>query len=182
MSLREYFKKMRGSTKGSPPRVNNEEIFWSWIGAFLGISVVAWMNHFYFEGSDLSLMVGSLGASSVLIYGAIRSPLAQPRNLLGGHFLSAIIGVTCWKLFHAYPWLAEAMAVATSIAVMHATKTLHPPAAATALIAVAGSPAIHHAGYMYVIVPATISPLVLLLVALLVNNIPASRRYPEIWF
>lgn len=182
MKLNEYFNKMKGSTRGSPPRVSNQEIWWSWIGAFLGISAVAWLDHFYFEGSDLSLMVGSLGASSVLIYGAIRSPLAQPRNLLGGHFLAAVIGVTCWKLLHQYPWLAEAMAVATSIAVMHATKTLHPPAAATALIAVAGSPAIHHAGYLYVLVPATISPLVLLLVALLVNNIPASRRYPEIWF
>ena len=182
MKLNEYFNKMKGSTRGSPPRVSNQEIWWSWIGAFLGISAVAWLDHFFFEGSDLSLMVGSLGASSVLIYGAIRSPLAQPRNLLGGHFLSAVIGVSCWKLFHQYPWLAEAMAVATSIAVMHATKTLHPPAAATSLIAVAGSPAIHHAGYLYVIVPATISPLVLLVVALLVNNIPASRRYPEIWF
>lgn len=182
MKLNEYFNKMKGSTRGSPPRVSNQEIWWSWIGAFLGISAVAWLDHFYFEGSDLSLMVGSLGASSVLIYGAIRSPLAQPRNLLGGHFLSAVIGVSCWKLLHQFPWLAEAMAVATSIAVMHATKTLHPPAAATALIAVAGSPAIHHAGYLYVLVPATISPLVLLLVALLVNNIPASRRYPEIWY
>ena len=100
MGLSEYFKKMKGSTKGSPPRVSNEEIFWSWIGAFLGISAVAGLNRLYFDGTDLSLMIGSLGASSVLIYGAIRSPLAQPRNLLGGHFLSAIIGVTCWKLFH----------------------------------------------------------------------------------
>lgn len=182
MRLGEYFSKMKGSTRGSPPRVSNQEIWWSWVGAFLGISLVSWLDHFFFAGSDLSLMVGSLGASSVLIYGAIRSPLAQPRNLLGGHFLSAIIGVTCWKLLHPYPWLAEAMAVATSIALMHATKTLHPPAAATALIAVAGSPAIHKAGYLYVLVPATISPLILLLVALLVNNIPASRRYPEIWF
>lgn len=182
MRLGEYFSKMKGTTRGSPPRVSNQEIWWSWVGAFLGISLVAWLDHFFFAGSDLSLMVGSLGASSVLIYGAIRSPLAQPRNLLGGHFLSAIIGVTCWKLLHPYPWLAEAMAVATSIALMHATKTLHPPAAATALIAVAGSPAIHKAGYLYVLVPATISPLILLVVALLVNNIPASRRYPEIWF
>lgn len=182
MNLREYFKKMKGSTRGSPPRVSNSEIIWSWIGAFLGISAVAWLDHFFFEGTDLSLMIGSLGASSVLIYGAIRSPLAQPRNLLGGHFLSAIIGVTCWKTLHQYPWLAEAMAVATSIAVMHATKTLHPPAAATALIAVAGSPAIHHSGYLYVLVSATAAPLILLFVALLVNNIPASRRYPEIWF
>ncbi len=182
MRFREYMYKMKGSTRGTPPRVSNTEILWSWIGAFLGISVVAWLDHFFFEGTDLSLMIGSLGASSVLIYGAIRSPLAQPRNLVGGHFLSAIVGVSCWKIFHQYPWLAEAMAVATAIAIMHASRTLHPPAAATALIAVIGSPAIHNSGYLYVLVSATAAPLILLVVALLVNNIPASRRYPEIWF
>lgn len=173
---------MRGTTRGSPPRVSNSEIIWSWIGAFLGMSAVAWVDHFFFEGTDLSLMIGSFGASAVLIYGAIRSPLAQPRNLVGGHVLSAIVGVTCWKLFQHYPWLAEAMGVATAIAIMHATRTLHPPGAATALIAVMGSPAIHKLGYWYVLIPATLGPLIMLLVAVLVNNIPESRRYPEIWF
>ena len=182
MRIPEYFQKMRGTTQGSPPRVSNSEIIWSWIGAFLGISVVAWVDQFLFKGTDLSLMIGSFGASAVLIYGAIRSPLAQPRNLVGGHIISAIIGVTCWKLFHQYPWLAEAMAVATAIAVMHATRTLHPPGAATSLIAVIGSADIHKLGYLYVLVPATLGSLIMLLVAILVNNIPESRRYPEIWF
>ena len=182
MKLSDYFKKMRGTTSGVPPRVNYSEIIWSWIGAFLGIAAVAWVDQLFFEGTDLSLMIGSLGASAVLIYGAIRSPLAQPRNLIGGHIVSAIVGVTCWKLFHQFPWLAEAMAVSTAIAVMHATRTLHPPGAATSLIAVIGSPAIHKIGYFYVLVPATLAPIILLLVALLINNIPNSRRYPEIWF
>jgi len=127
-------------------------------------------------------MIGSFGASAVLVYGAVRSLLAQPRNLIGGHLLSALIGVLCWKLLNQNMWLAESMAVATSIAAMHATRTLHPPGGATALIAVIGSPAIHKLGFLYVIFPATIGPLILLAVALLVNNIPVSRRYPEIWF
>lgn len=182
MKIPEYLRKMRGTTRGSPPRVSNEEIIWSWIGAFLGIAGVAWANHFFLEGSDFSLMIGSFGASAVLVYGAVRSPLAQPRNLLGGHILSAIVGVTCWKLFHQFPWLAEAMAVATAIALMHATRTLHPPGGATALIAVIGSAGVHKLGYLYVLMPATIGPLILLAVAVLVNNIPQSRRYPEIWF
>lgn len=182
MKFSEYIFKMRGTTRGSPPRVNNSEIIWSWIGAFFGIAAVAWADHFFFEGTDLSLVVGSLGASAVLIYGAIRSPLAQPRNLLGGHIVSALVGVTCWKLFHQYPGIAEAIAVATSIAIMHLTRTLHPPGAATSLIAVIGSPAIHKIGYMYVLVPATLGPVIMLIVALLINNIPNSRRYPEIWF
>jgi CBS-domain-containing membrane protein len=182
VSLREYFSKMKGSTRGSPPRVGNEEILWSWIGAFLGIAGVAWMSHLFFDGLDMSLMIGSFGASCVLVYGAVRSPLAQPRNLIGGHMVSALIGVICWKLLGQHLWLAESVAVATAIAVMHATRTLHPPGGATALIAVIGSPAIHKLGFLYVLIPATIGPLILLTVALLVNNIPASRRYPEIWF
>ena len=91
MSLRQYVRKMRGTTKGSPPRVGNSEIFWSWIGAFLGIGAVGMLNQYFFSGRDLTLMIGSFGASAVLAYGAVRSPLAQPRNLIGGHDISASI-------------------------------------------------------------------------------------------
>ena len=182
MSLVEYLRKMGGTTRGSPPRVSNAEIAWSWAGAFLGIATAGLASQAFFEGLDLTLMIGSLGASAVLVYGAPRSPLAQPRNLVGGHVLSAIVGVACWKLLHQYPWLAAALAVATAIAIMHATRTLHPPGGATALIAVIGSREVHDLGFLFVLVPCTLGPCVLLAVALVVNNIPGSRRYPEIWF
>ncbi len=182
MSLRPYLQKMRGTTHGSPPRVGTGDMLWSWLGSFLGIAVLALLGQAYFDGRDLPLMIGSFGASAVLVYGAVRSPLAQPRNLIGGHVLSAAVGVACWKLLHQQPWLAEAVAVATAIALMHATRTLHPPGGATALIAVIGSPQIHHLGFFYVLMPATVGPVILLAIALLVNNIPQSRRYPEIWF
>ena len=177
-----YLRKMRGTPRGSPPRVGNAEIVWSWIGGFFGIAAVAWVNQLFFAGTDLTLMIGSFGASAVLAYGAVRSPLAQPRNLVGGHMLSALVGVASWKLLHPDPWLAQAVAVATAIALMHATKTLHPPGGATALIAVIGSDSIHDLGFFYVLMPATLGPLILLSVALIVNNIPRSRRYPEVWF
>ena len=182
MSLGAYLSKMRGSTHGSPPRVSSSEVLWSWIGGFAGILVLSWINRLFFAGTDLTLMIGSFGASAVLVYGAPRSPLAQPRNLLGGHLISALVGVTAWKLFPHAPVLAASAAVATAIAAMHLTRTLHPPGGATALIAVIGSDQIHALGYVFVLVPALVGPVVLLLVALLVNNIPASRRYPEIWF
>ncbi len=182
MSLRDYLRKMRGTTRGSPPRVSNQEIIWSWIGAFIGIAGVGWLDQRFFTGMDMTLMIGSFGASAVLIYGAVRSPLAQPRNLLGGHVLSALIGVSCWKLLNQDPWLAQAVAVATAIAVMHLTRTLHPPGGATALIAVIGSDQVHTLGYLFVLIPATLGPLILLVVALVVNNIPGTRRYPEVWF
>ncbi len=178
--LKNYFKKMKGTTT-SPPAVSIPEIVWSWIGAFLGIAAVAYINYNRLEDSDLVMIIGSFGASAVLLYAAIKSPLAQPRNLLGGHVFSAIIGVTCYQLLNPHMWLAASVAVATAIAFMHATKTLHPPGGATAVIAVIGSEKIHNLGYMYVLIPVGLGAVIMLIVALLVNNIPKSRRYPEFW-
>ena len=171
---------MLGTTK-SPPAVSIGEILWSWIGAFLGIAAVAYINFNIFEGTDMVMIIGSFGASAVLIYGAIKSPLAQPRNLLGGHIVSALIGVACYQLLHEHLWLASSVAVATAIAFMHATKTLHPPGGATALIAVIGSEKIHNLGYFYALMPVGAGAAIMLAVALLVNNAVKSRRYPEFW-
>ncbi|MGC2064496.1 MAG: HPP family protein [Thermodesulfovibrionales bacterium] len=178
--LRAYFAKMKGTTT-SPPRVNNAEIAWSWIGAFVGIGFISFANANIFEKIDLLMIVGSFGASAVLIYGAIKSPLAQPRNLLGGHIFSALVGVAAYQILGTQLWLASATAVATSIAVMHATKTLHPPGGATALIAVIGGEKIHQLGYLYVIFPAGGGACIMLIIALLINNLPKNRRYPEFW-
>jgi len=142
---------------------------------------VAFINYRMFAGTDLVMIIGSFCASAVLIYGAIRSPLAQPRNLMGGHIISALIGVAAYNVLGTHVWLAAAVAVATAIAVMHATKTLHPPGGATALIAVIGSQKIHDLGYLYALVPVGAGAAIMLAVALVVNNIFKERRYPEFW-
>ncbi len=175
-----YFLKMKGISK-SPPRVSLLEIAWSWIGAFAGIAAVSHVHFNIIENTDLVMIIGSFGASAVLIYGAVNSPLAQPRNLVGGHIVSAVVGVACYKLFPSQMWLASSMAVATAIALMHATKTLHPPGGATALIAVIGSHKIHSLGYLYAIIPVGAGALIMLVVALLVNNISKNRKYPDFW-
>jgi CBS-domain-containing membrane protein len=175
-----YFVKMKGGSK-SPPRVSFLEIGWSWIGSFLGIAAVGLLHYKMLEPYGLSLIIGSFGASAVLIYGAPRSPLAQPRNLMGGHVFSALIGVAAVQGLGHEPWLAAALAVSVAIAVMHATRTLHPPGGATALIAVIGGDAIHRLGYLYALIPAASGAAVMLLVALVVNNMAKDRRYPEFW-
>lgn len=175
-----YLSKMKGETK-SPPMVSFSEIVLSLIGAFLGMSIVSYINYNLIDNTDFIMLIGSFGASAVLIYGAIKSPLAQPRNFVGGHVISAIIGVTCYKMFPSQMWLASSLAVAVAIAVMHATKTLHPPGGATALIAVIGSSKIHDLGYLYAVIPVGIGAVIMLGVALLVNNIPKNRRYPKFW-
>jgi len=175
-----YLSKMKGGGV-CPPMVSLSEIFWSWVGAFLGISAVAFIHYNMLTETDLVMVVGSFGASAVLIYGNPKSPLAQPWNLIAGHIVSAIIGVACYKLFSDHMWLAAAMAVATAIAAMHVSRSLHAPGGATALIAVVGSTEVHNLGFLYVLVPIGAGAMIMLVVALIVNNIPKSRRYPECW-
>jgi hypothetical protein len=136
---------------------------WSFIGAFCGLSVLqAIFGHaHYFIDRHVPSIVASYvcpfhlpcskqsltppqGASAVLSYGLIDSPVAQPRALLGGHFLSALTGICITKLFVAgisspthldrLRWLMGSLSTALAIVVMQVTKTTHPPAGATALL------------------------------------------------
>lgn len=158
--------------------VDYREHFWSFVGAFTGIAIIALLQSFYLTRDENIFLIGSFGATCVLIYGAIQSPLAQPRNLVGGHLISAFIGVTVYKFLPDIIWLTAPLAVSLSIVCMQITKTLHPPGGATALIAVIGSPTIKSLGYGYVWSPVLTGVLILLVVALVFNNITKHRKYP----
>ncbi len=181
--MRYYFKRM-GSKAASPPRRPWTRIAWSGVGAFVGIYLVATMSKFVSnEIADHLFLIGSFGASAVLLYGAPQAEFSQPRNLVGGHVLSALIGISLYKLMPDLVPLASALAVALSIVAMHATRTLHPPGGATALIAVSGSSNSHMLGYSFVLSPVALGALVMLLVALLINNLSSNpkRHYPVYW-
>ncbi len=179
--VRDYVRKMAG-TSISPPGVDPGEMLFSGLGGFLGIGLLALLESHLVAGTDLVLLIGSFGASAVLVYGVVKSPLAQPRNVVGGHLISSLVGVTAVKLLGAGTWLTPALAVGVSLILMHATRTLHPPGGATALIAVLGGPKIQQLGYLFVLVPVGAGVLVLVLVGLLFNNLLPRRRYPEFWW
>ena len=177
----QFFEKMRGAGK-SPPRVRSAEVIASFLGSLAGMALLSWLHKAVADPAGQVLLIGSFAASAVLLFAAPKSPLAQPRNLIGGHVLSAFIGVSAGLALPGVPWLAGALAVATAIAAMHLTKSLHPPGAATAFIAVTGGPKITALGYAYVLCPALSGALILLGVALLTNALTPARRYPEYWW
>lgn len=158
--------------------VDFKDHVWTFIGSFLGIGLIGLLNRENFSDTDTVFLIGSFGASSVLIYGIVNSPLAQPRNLIGGHVICAIVGVTVHYIIPNEVWLSSAFAVSLSIVFMQITKTLHPPGGATALIANIGSEKITSLGYLYVLSPVLSGVLILLLVAVMVNKWAAHRNYP----
>ena len=176
-----YFTKMRGSG-GPPPAPRKAEILLSFAGSCVALYLIGLLHTLTMDVVKLPLIMAPLGASAVLVFGAFRSPLAQPRNVIGGHVLSALVGVTVYQLVGDNPTIAASLAVSTAIALMHLTKTLHPPGGATAFVTAAGGAAVHSLGYWYVLMPCAAGSMVLIAVGLLVNNLPREQKYPQFWF
>ncbi len=181
--IRSFFGKMKGGDI-CPPRKPFSKILWSWLGAFIGIYLVATLSRLTHSNLlDSLFLVGSFGASAVLLYGTPQVELAQPRNLIGGHIISAAIGVTVYKYLALDVAVLGALAVSLSIVAMHFTRTLHPPGGATALIAVIGSAQVHSTGYQFVLTPIASGAFIMLAVALVINNLSSNpkRHYPKYW-
>ncbi|PHH82512.1 hypothetical protein CDD82_5766 [Ophiocordyceps australis] len=177
-----------GYRKTKPQATGNVvPIFWSFIGIFCAIIVIeqATKHVSAFEDKGVpTVIVGSFGAAAVLQFYAIESPLAQPRNAIGGQLLASIIGVGIAKLFrlsHRFDdiqWLGGALACSATTALMGLTKTMHPPAGATALLAVVDKKLLD-LGWR--LIPVMMLGCALMLgVALLLNNI--DRQFPMYWW
>lgn len=163
------------------PRPPASQMLRSLLGAFFGIAAIAVVFQFFLNDADLTFVIGAFGATAVLVYGAPASPLAQPYNVLIGHVVSAVIGVSVYKIIGEANWLSAALAVSLAIVAMQASRSVHPPGGASALIAVVASPEIHALGYYYVVYPVALGAVILVAVALISNNVLNKNRWPIFW-
>ncbi|MGC9457507.1 MAG: HPP family protein [Halothiobacillaceae bacterium] len=166
-----------GPTPALPTEAPVTHVLVSIIGAIIGIAGTWWLSVTILDESAALWLVASMGASAILLFGAPLAPLAQPWPLLGGHFVSAIIGVAC-ATWLGYDALSAGMAVGLSTGAMLLLRCVHPPGGATALIAVIGGPAVAGLGWSYIWAPVLLNATLLLIVALVVNAPFAWRRYP----
>lgn len=160
--------------------VSHTERLLSAIGGFFGILGV-WLITSAVVGPAPALpIVASMGASAVLLYAVPHGALSQPWPVVGGHLLSALVGVACQRWI-AEPALAAAVAVGLAIGAMHYLRCLHPPGGATAITAVIGGEAVHALGFGYALLPIGLNVLVILTIAVGFNAWFRWRRYPVAW-
>ena len=158
-------------------RVGHSEKLISALGAFLGISLIFYSSVFFLQDASSYLVVASMGASAVLLFAVPHGPLSQPWSLVGGHLISAAIGVSCAK-FIPDIFIAAPLAVGLAVATMYYCHCIHPPGGATALSAVVGSAAVHELGYQFMLTPVLINVIAILSVAIVFNYVFKWRRYP----
>lgn len=173
LDLENYWLKIRGNKRSIPlEKPHHRHILWSWLGSFIAIATTAYLA----VKTGSPLLMAPFGATSVLIFGVPDSPLAQPRNVIGGNLIAALVSLTMLHLFGAEPWVMG-MAVATAIGLMQFTGTVHPPSGAVALVVM-----MTKAPWEFLLTPTLEGSMILVLCAVVFNNLAHERTYPKHWF
>jgi len=102
------------------------EKFISAIGGFIGIIAVLWVSGSVLDHHGAAMVIASMGATAVLLFAVPHGALSQPWPVVGGHLISAFIGVACYR-YIADPYIAGAVAVGLAIGAMYYLRCLHPP-------------------------------------------------------
>lgn len=154
------------------PRFQHRDVIAAWLGALLAITLLGLISTW----SHYPLVVAPFGASAVLLFGHPSSPLAQPRNIVAGNTLAAVVSVVCVAVLGHAPWVMG-LAVALTIALGQTVRCLHPPAGAVALLGV-----LLHAQPGYVLMPILSGSLLLTAMAVLFSRLQrGSDPYPHHW-
>jgi CBS-domain-containing membrane protein len=163
-------KRLSGS-EACPPRPSLRQIATAFIGALIGVSIITLAT----TVAHLPLILGSFGASCFILFGFPDSSFAQPRNVIGGHFLASLTGLVFLSLCGT-SWWSMSVAVATSIALMQAMRAAHPPAASNPIIVMLTAPV-----WSFLFVPTLAGSCALVLAAIVYHNTVGRRNYPKYW-
>jgi len=155
----------------APPAPPLRFVISSFFGATIAIAVTGWLSVL----SGVPWLMAPFGASCVLAYGLPDSPLAQPRAIVGGHFVATVIGLAVGTWL-GDSWMACALGVGLALAAMQLTRTVHAPAGADPLVVIMA-----HAPVSYLVSPVLAGSLVIVLSAWCVNNLRNARSYPRYW-
>lgn len=163
--------KFRGDSAALPPRAPSKAVALAFVGGFLAIAIIALLA----QSLHVALVLGSFGASCVLVFGYPDVPFSQPRNVIVGHVLSTVVGLA-FVHFCGPHWWSVALAVGSAIAAMMITCTVHPPAGSNPVIVHLMQP-----GWEFALFPTLSGAVILVLVALFYHNLTREARWPKYW-
>ncbi|MFL0802945.1 MAG: HPP family protein [Agarilytica sp.] len=150
--------------------MSNKELSASIAGAFIATLCASFFSYNILQAEQSSMILASTGASAMLVFGMPHAPVSHPWNLVGGHLVSALVGVTCYKLI-PNEILASSVAIGLAMPLMFVCRCMHPPGGATAVTSVVGGHAVHNLGYAFVIVPVFFNAIILLSFAMAVGTL-----------
>jgi CBS-domain-containing membrane protein len=166
-----FVQRCRGAGGKRPAHLGIRAVLLGGLGGFVAIGALALLS----SGLDKMLLLGSFGASCVLLFGYPDAPFAQPMNVIGGHVICTLIGLAALHWIGPQPWVL-ALAVGLAIAAMMATRTVHPPAGSNPVIVFLG-----HSGWNLFLFPVLSGAVILVFIAWAYNNAVRKSPYPLYW-
>lgn len=157
-----------------PPKADTLQKFKGFIGGTAGILVLSLLA----EYSGIPWLMAPFGATCVLLFAVPTSPLAQPRNIVLGHFISAAVGLSALFMF-GDSYLVMAIAVGTAIMLMQHFRAVHPPAGANPIVITLAGTA--NVDWMFLITPVLSGSLALVFIGTLLNNSSKTQSWPLYW-
>ena len=163
------FEKMKGDGATRPPRPEPRSIALTCLGVTLAIASLGWLT----SRANTPLLLGSFGATCVMVFGFPDAPFSQPRHVLCGHVLTALIGLIFLHLTGPC-WWGMSLATGTAIAAMMSLRIVHPPAGSNPVIIFLTKPA-----WSFLWFPTLAGVAIILALALVYNNLTRTARYPK---
>lgn len=153
------------------PSFRTSQIIFATVGAIMAVSGLAYVAMMK-EGL---LLLGSFGASALLLFALPETPLAQPRSVIGGHLSASLIAVACLLACGPH-WWAVGLATGLAVGFMMLTRTVHPPAGSNAIIVFLAKPSLG------VLLFSTLAGTALLIAsAVLYHRATRRHKYPLYW-
>jgi CBS-domain-containing membrane protein len=146
------------------------------LGGFLAILTLVYLT--IYSGSYF--IMAPFGASCVILFAVSQSPLAQPRNVIFGHLISAFIGLLFLKLLGDSVFVI-AFSVGCAIAAMQFLRCVHPPAGANPLVILLTANQVNY-DFSFLLFPVLSGSIALVIIAYIVNNLIGKSKWPIYWF
>ena len=153
------------------------------IGAGVTIGILAYITfQSVLAGTNYGLwLAASFGSSVVVVFGYPENEFAQPKNVLLGHLLCALVGIIFVTLFNITQdrsifFIAIGLAVGISVMLMMAFKITHPPAGGNTIVVM-----LTQDSFQFLVFPIMAGAITIIIGGVIYNRLILKRKYPLTW-
>ena len=154
--------------------IDKKLIIQSTLAGIFSIITIGVLTVLTYKTSYGIFLIASFGSTMVLLYGYPESPFAQPKNIILGHFLTALIGIIFLNFFPLPIYLNIPLAVGFGVMLMILLKVTHPPAGGNPIIVIIGS-----VSFDYLLTPVLIGSIIVVLFGVIINKFLFKKEYPK---
>ena len=149
-------------------------ILQSFFAGIFSIVTIGVLTILTYKTSYGVFLIASFGSTMVLLYGYPESPFAQPKNIILGHFLTALVGIIFLNYVPLPVFINIPLAVGFGVMFMILFKVTHPPAGGNPIIVIIGS-----VSFDYLLTPVLIGSMIVVMFGVIINKFLFKKEYPK---